>query len=160
MSNKAVVGLLLVVAVAAFLIGQQLAPKDGGKTVLNTPVNIQATITIDANNSCTQTVGGVVTAFPVLRAKQTAWGGDTITWSGVAANGNSAPLVVTFPQTLPRGGVGTPFTSLNGPDFSFNNGQNSGPASGTTLGDFDFSNVTVGGNACQNPTAGGVHVDR
>lgn len=158
MSNKWWIGALLI-AILAFLAGKHLGP--GGNPKEDTPVQINAVITIDQNGSCSQSVSGILTAYPFLRAKRSAaFGGDTIQWTGVDASGKTAEVVVAFPPTTPKGNPGTPFSSDGAPAFSFKSGQNSGPAPSTNLGDFPFLSVTVGGASCTNPQFGGVHIDK
>jgi hypothetical protein len=160
MNNKWLIGALLL-AILAFLAGKYLGKGGGGDGKLVGPVQFNAVITIDQNGSCSQTVGGILTAYPFLRAKRSAaFGGDTIQWTGVDASGKTAEVVVTFPPTTPKGSPGTPFSSGGNPAFAFKSGQNSGPAPDTNLGDFPFLSESVGGASCTNPQFGGVHIDQ
>jgi len=159
MKNKPLVGAFFCFAFLWSPAGCPAGPTD--KALIPKPRTLAAVITIDQNNTCAQDVGGILTAFPDLRALESGgFAGDTIEWKGKDAKGNDATVVVKFPAKTPNGNAGTPFSSNGTPAFTFTSGQNSGPASNAILGDFSFESVTVGGAKCSNGTFGGVHVTK
>ena len=117
------------------------------------------TVHMAGDRSCSQkdSGSGAFAKAPVLVQSHN----DTIVWDGGKDNGgNSAPLIVTFPQWS-NGHVGTPFCypGTTNPKYTFTipPDHDSGVACGPPDA-YLYQREAVGGTDCTNPTDPGVIV--
>lgn len=134
--NVIVVILIILAFVAGYYVGKENQPM---KRTIEPPV--QATLTIQQDNSCQQsTTNGGNTPFVSVSLS----GQQGVIWTGQNA---ATRIQVTFATS----GAAGPFRTGT---FA----QNSPTGAPTATGSFPFSSVTINGVQCSNPQSMGVHI--
>ena len=91
-----------------------ILPPSGVFGVVETATTTNAVITLDmSNNSCTQTVGGVLSAYPDLWITRNS----QIGWTGAFTNASLTVQAITIefaPTSVQSSSIGTPFRNPDG----------------------------------------------